>query len=429
MYEILDLISSAGQSYFTLDCLLDRDAAYANATISGECTAGNMEAVVDISTNTNNARPRVFFLTGLFMACLPLMSLAFTGIFWVCVFVRNKTYHKDGRGGGKTLYSYFLVSNVIVLFLLYPTLVKTAFRFFTCSREYIGDQEDLNTGQEVRFLESDFNIICWSDEHVYWASSLGVFMAGVYAFGIPATSFYILYTNFKTNSKYTKVFGFMYEGFRHEVYYWEVVIMVRKFFYGLCSELLRPYGVDIQTYAMCFVNVVAMLCQTEVKPYYHARMNFAEIFGLWTQFISLFLGLFQSSPNLEIGESSLTQLRFSVGIFIIVTNCLFLVFVVWQLKSLTVYLKTNKGAQTFASSFRHLTGVALKFDASDEANVQRSKRESKRVKKNKPSMQEVVISDEFGYPNPNLSGTKGRNMASAMPGYDIYKFDAKGDQA
>jgi hypothetical protein len=90
----------------------------------------------------------------------------------------------------------------VIVFLLYPTLSKTAFKFFSCSSETI---------QGKRFVEADFNIICWETEHLSWALTLGLFMIFAYAIGVPAGFLYILKTRVKAGHRYRHVFAFLYQ--------------------------------------------------------------------------------------------------------------------------------------------------------------------------------------------------------------------------
>jgi len=256
--------------------------------------------------------------------------------------------------------------------LLYPTLTRTAFKFFTCSREVLGDG--------VRFLEADFNIICWSPEHYAWAMTLGLFMLIGYAVGIPAFSMWLLKTkvvhasgNFakklaersggtvspesekrskeeedetfrmdKKNTDYGDVFSFMYMGFVPEFYYWEVIIMIRKFAIAFCAIILKPLGADIQAYGALIIVAFAMMFQIHLCPYEHSRMNFAELFGLFTLFITLYLGLVQSSPNLDTAAGNVDgTFHTALAALIVFFNVVFLLYIIWQLIRISSRFKKN----------------------------------------------------------------------------------------
>lgn len=309
VFNYMDLVSSAGQSIFSLDCIVDSQST------DESCNSETTLDVEDIASDKE--RVRAFFLTALFMASLPVIGLVLSAIFWTAYYKREK---KAGRPKGKSAFNYFLISNVIIVFLLYPTLARTTLKFFTCSRETLAG---------FKLLEADFNIICWSDEHWAWAMTLGLLMVSLYLVGIPAISFLILKKNVAGNTKYKDVFAFMFQGFREKRYYWEIVIMIRKLGLAFCAIVLKPLGTDIQAYGACMVVLCAMYWQTEIKPYESPKMNFAEMFGLSTLFYTLFMGLCQSSPSLALLEDSTVPTV--VGISIIALNCFFLFYVIYQL--------------------------------------------------------------------------------------------------
>jgi len=136
-FVVMDYLSSAGQSVFSLDCLVDTGASTSEESSTCDVT-------------TDDGRLRTFFLTAVFIASLPILSLLVSAFFWI---VR---YFQAGRSHGKTFINYFLVSNVVIFFLLHPTLSRTSLKFFTCSKEQFNVTSDVT----VNFLESDFNIVC-----------------------------------------------------------------------------------------------------------------------------------------------------------------------------------------------------------------------------------------------------------------------------
>jgi len=302
-FLIMDYVSSAGQSVFSLDCLIDTGA-----------TKTEESSTCDVVTD--DGRVRTFFMTAVFIACLPLLSLFVSGLFWVI------RYFQAGRHHGKSYINYFLVSNVVIFFLLHPTLSRTSLKFFSCSRESFNVTSDTT----VNFLEADFNIVCWSDEHKAWAFTLGFLMLGLYAFGIPAGFAYILYFNHHHVKKhYKRVFNFIYQGYRDDFYYWEVMIMIRKFAFAFISVMFKPSGTDVQSYSALLVLLFAIIIQLHIKPYILPEMNFAEFFGLFTNFITTFLGLYMASDNIAV----VTRMAFS-GI-ILALNIAFLCFILYYL--------------------------------------------------------------------------------------------------
>jgi len=394
MYEIFNLISSTGQSAFSLDCFVDPEPV----------TESNCNALTD-------NRLRTFFLSSLFIALLPVLGLIVSSSYWVGRFIYIKT--TTGKGRGRSFYQYNIVSIIIVLFLLYPSLVRTGFKFFSCSKESINGN---------RFVEADFNIICWSPEHLAWALTLGLIIIFVYAVGIPLGFLYILRTRRADTHRYGKVFTFLYTGFKPERYYWEVVIMVRKLGIAACSIMLKPYGADIQAFATAIVVFIAVCFQLQIRPYISDDMNFVEVFGLLTVYSTLFLGLFQSSASFNFGNESATNIAF--GVIIVLINVVFLAFIFGKLFLVTYRTGKNVG---FLSAVLLLFGLhhhsKPKGDAASSPNL---KRVTAATSVDAKSGKDVVVSLETG--NPIY--VKEVSSSSAVPGFDdVYRKDPASSSA
>ena len=109
-------------------------------------------------------------------------------------------------------------------------------------------------------------------------------------------------------------------------YYWECVVMSRKVIFAFISVVLRPIGVDIQTYTGLGVIAVAMMLQLKFAPYEEPEINRLELLGLVVSYGTLFCGLYLFSPN----TSPWFRTVCSVGI--VVLNVGFTGYVVYKLR-------------------------------------------------------------------------------------------------
>ena len=115
----------------------------------------------------------------------------------------------------------------------------TGLAFFTCSPEDMGGP---------RFLEADFNVECWTEDHTSWIP-VGAVLLVFYAVGIPVLGLGLLfYAHFNGIDEWRNVLGFLFNGFKPNLFYWEIVIMVRKLLFAVISVVFRPVGADIQAY-------------------------------------------------------------------------------------------------------------------------------------------------------------------------------------
>ena len=77
-----------------------------------------------------------------------------------------------------------IVTTVVILFLIHPTLTEMTFSMFKC---YEVDG--------VNYLERDFTLECWTSDHITWALGLGIPMIVLYVLGIPMLGLCILRVN------------------------------------------------------------------------------------------------------------------------------------------------------------------------------------------------------------------------------------------
>jgi len=92
---------------------------------------------------------------------------------------------------------------------------------------------------------SDMTIKCWSPSHSFWSYIVAMPSIIVWGLGIPFFALILMYkerhrlATIETKEK----FGFLYNGYQHELFYWEIVIMYRKIAMIFISVFIQPQGV------------------------------------------------------------------------------------------------------------------------------------------------------------------------------------------
>ena len=168
-----------------------------------------------------------FFLKLLFFAMLPIILAASSYGFWFTYKYMKKTSFQSGKA---------ISTLVITLFIVHPNLVQFMFNDFNC--------KNIDGTQRIYL---DLEIVCWSSLHTFWSFSVALPAIVVWGLGIPAFAFYLM-TKEKTrlNSLETRMkFGFLYNGYKLDYYYWEVIIMYRKIILIFISVFIQNYGVMV----------------------------------------------------------------------------------------------------------------------------------------------------------------------------------------
>ena len=144
-------------------------------------------------------------------------------------------------------------------------------------------------------------------------------MLVVYACGIPAFAFLVLRSIKGDVLKWQATYGFLYSAYEPEFWYWEVFIVLRKVLFAGAAVLMRPAGVDLQANTGVLIIVSSFGLQLLKRPFADPKLDTLEAIALYTQFATLFTGLYLFSPNTsEVGRQLLTALIFAVnGVFLV----------------------------------------------------------------------------------------------------------------
>ena len=109
---------------------------------------------------------------------------------------------------------------ICIISFLHPVLALESLRLFQCI------QIDDNDHRMLLHMEYK----CYSAEHMFWATTLGLFIMLTWVFGIPLTVLCLLikYKNKLDDANIKKYLLMLYQGLRSKVFYWEFVNIFRK---------------------------------------------------------------------------------------------------------------------------------------------------------------------------------------------------------
>lgn len=109
-----------------------------------------------------------------------------------------------------------------LLFLIHPVIIKTCLLMYSCIEI-----------ENTYYLDSYMEDECWTGDHYYYVVTVTIPALIVWGIGLPVTAWYMLFRNKKSEKLYTKrkimiKYGFLYLGYRSKVFWWELVILVRR---------------------------------------------------------------------------------------------------------------------------------------------------------------------------------------------------------
>ena len=234
---------------------------------------------------------------------------------------------------------------VVVLFLLYPTLLKVTTKMLQCRELDFGAQAN------AKVLIADPSISC---DDPRWRStrSVAIVLMLVWGLGVPALSIAIINIIRRVTLHGHKdaarvLFFFMTGGFKPQHYYWEATTMGRKaviiFIVVLIDDTrLRAY--------LCVWAMLAVLgLQTSVLPYSQPQLSRLETSSILTILITFSLLMAQSlfTMNGDPGVYwTITVLAYVVNIL------LFIVFAVTIGQSFRIFMSNLVHRKQFLAFLR-----------------------------------------------------------------------------
>lgn len=138
--------------------------------------------------------------------------------------------------------------------------------------------------------------------------------------------------------------GFMYRGYKKEVYFWEIVIFARKFFLIFIGIYTDSFPQQIKPTILVMFLVGYLYLQIHFKPYEFKYLNYLEIFSLVTAFLTTCIGIIMLSQKMKV-----------LAIFFVI--CIFLFnfwFVCYWAKFIFAYAKIR---QKFGYLIKTLIGA------------------------------------------------------------------------
>jgi hypothetical protein len=168
--------------------------------------------------------------------------------------------------------------------MYYYTGIANSFEMLICSKDGTGGS----------YLVVNPDIKCWEGEHTSYAAVAFLALA-FYMVLLPAYYCWIFFVKLpkagldKADS--LRDYGFLYERFQPELWYWELMEIMRKFVFVLVAKL----GITMDTAEATFVALIGvtivLLAEMMRHPFKSTAYDFVEEFTTLTEFVVLVLGI------------------------------------------------------------------------------------------------------------------------------------------
>jgi hypothetical protein len=267
---------------------------------------------------------------------------------------------------------------VIILFLIHPNLTEQTFKLFACMQ--IGDRDS------DWYLLADLGVQCWESEHNTWVALVGVPMMIAYVVGIPALGFFLLHKNRHRFDHHAvrKKYGFLYDGYHLETYYWETCVFARKIMLLVLAVFLAN-SVHLQALLTILLVGVALVFQVQYKPFADDYMDRLELGSLCMSYITFFCAQFMFVKDIGEGFRNFSSLA------ILGVNFFFIGVTIYYF----IRILRTKRAEEDAEDLKATQELALKYEAASDTLKKGKKTSSKVSPRDDPSDLPTPIKGNF----------------------------------
>jgi hypothetical protein len=191
----------------------------------------------------------------------------------------NRTEHYADRA---------VLSWVTLLYLAYPTSVTQGLAMMGC--EEIGGK---------LWLAADLQEACYEGRHMELLFLLCFPQVILFVIGMPLGALAVLWRHRKDlhNPRTQFRWGILYAGYRDELYFWEITIIIRKLVMVMVGGVFASrLGPDMQVYMSLALVVIFMVCHLVAQPFneltiHHNLLHWLELGALLACFATLYSGM------------------------------------------------------------------------------------------------------------------------------------------
>ncbi|GMH40356.1 hypothetical protein BSKO_08260 [Bryopsis sp. KO-2023] len=286
----------------------------AEALVSAECAIGDNPS---LAASAGASLLRISYPAILFTVIASLFFLV-----WLFQY-RKKTENMT------CLWRNWTIVVIAVLFFTYIELSEEFMRSINCLHLDRSDSDSTYAEFSIAtkwYWAEDTDLRCFDGDHNVVAA-VGIIGLVIITFGIPvALLFFMLGLRQRKElfqHKYMDKYGFVYQAYKQETCYWEVVILLRKALIVGAVVYMRPLGGNMQAILALGVLNVALIFHMVYRPYKYSHLNHLESASLIISIGTVYSGLLFNEPRTTFGG------RVTVSVVVMLANVgmfLFLVF-------------------------------------------------------------------------------------------------------
>lgn len=148
--------------------------------------------------------------------------------------------------------------------------------------------------------------MCNEGAHKFWTLCVSVPSLVIWGAGVPLVMLFIMFK--KKNILYTTEmktkFGFLYNGYKHRFFYWEIIIMFRKIFLILIQMVILQFGSITQALIVLLMMIFFLYANAKQSPFTYRALNILETSSLLASLLTIYCGTYFISSGNASNDSS-----------------------------------------------------------------------------------------------------------------------------
>ena len=251
----------------------------------------------------------VYYTKLLIITAIPIGVFGLSYLYWIFYSFIKETYRWLKREVFTTI--------IVLFFLVYPTIVKSMFSNFSC----------IEIDKMKSYLNDNTSIECWDLTHKKFSFIVVIPSILLWVVGVPTILLILMAKNRRRLhlDYYRVVFGFLYNGYKQNRFYWEISIMYRK----ILLITITVFEI-FQTRVLHALNLILVLMSFiylhhAYRPYNSNQLNSMEMQALNIAAITTYFGLYYLSKN--IGH----EIKILLFILIVLGNSYFICYWVYYM--------------------------------------------------------------------------------------------------
>ena len=289
-----------------------------NVDLAGNGAAGGLSLPIDCFLPSETRIPRSVLRTIIFMT-IPALIVAFFVIFWIAASYKcAQTWMYCAKR--------ILLSYLVVIYLAYVTITKTAANALLCIRVHESDDE------ATLYWAMDTSIQCYQASHAVLVGAFALPALLIVSFGFPVTLAIVLIRARRPEpssmpSWLTESTGFLYRAYDEKLSFWESIIMLRKSLLAVIVASGSVLDGNVQGVMAVCVLTVALYIHTLFQPFKKGfgPLNLYEGASLVVSQLTFVSGILFNSDSVK------ETLRVLLTVFLWVMICTLSFFLLFKL--------------------------------------------------------------------------------------------------